>query len=122
MAGNKWLGALLIIWFLATLGLSVAFRLWLGVILSIFMLVVIIPPFVEASGGTYELPSCFRMSRSQQIAAAISFVVIPFAVWRILMDGFPASIVGVFIVVASILLLTVVIRREGWSGRKPDSQ
>jgi hypothetical protein len=117
--------ALICVLFGAAVG-SIVFRLWLAVGGDVLVILLLSPDVIEAlsrksHARLAEVRRAIpwpRLSRAQQMAIAIGLFMIPYGIWRTLSDGPVALAYAGPFVVLGLVWLVVVLRREGWSGKR----
>ena len=115
---------------LAAGGGALAYHVW-GAAIAAGILALALLPQVMAGltaalrGESQPQPRLYLpvgLPRAQRLAAGMVFVGVPVTVWRIVVDGWVVSAVAVPLLMLGVAWLVTVLRREGWSGERLDSE
>jgi hypothetical protein len=121
-----WTRLALLIWLLALSVVALVFRVWGGAVAALLLALTLLPQVVTSlratmTGQPLPEPRLYlplRLSRPQQFATGMIVLGIPLTIWRVLEDGVVALAILGPLAALGVVWLTILIRREGWSGKK----
>lgn len=109
---------------------ALAFHVWGAAIAAGILAVTLLPQVVVGLTAALKRESQpeprlylpVRLSRAQQLGAAMVVVGVPLTIWRVVEDGWVVSIAAVPLLILGAAWLVTVVRREGWSGKKDSGE